>query len=174
MNIKIANRRLIRFSRIVAILILSLSTVSCVKNNDKSSNNTPQPNRRIEKAVPIEKHSGEMGRDSITNNGDKIYDSLDSMPKFPGGESALLEYIGKNTIYPKSALKQGIHGRVIVRFVINKSGKTEKVEAIRSLNPACDREAIRVVKSLPKWIPGKLNGENVSVWFVIPINFRIE
>lgn len=173
MNIKIANRRIIRFWGIVAILILSLSTVSCVKNNN-NSNNAPQPNRSIEKTVPIEKYSGEVGSDSIINNEDIIYNEPDNMPKFPGDEPALLEYISKNTIYPPSALKQGIQGRVIVRFIVNKIGKVEKVEVIRSLNPACDREAIRVVKSFPKWIPAKLNGENVSVFYVIPINFKIK
>lgn len=171
MNIKIANRRLIRFSGIVAILILSLSTVSCVK--DTKSNNESQLNKPDEKSAPSEKYSEKSAND-YTSDENQVYDVIEEMPQFPGGESELLKYLGKNIIYPRSALKQGIHGRVIVRFVINKSGETEKVEVVRSLNPACDREAIRVVKSLPKWIPGKLNGENVSVWFTLPINFKIQ
>lgn len=166
MNIKIANHRLIIISGITLSLILSLSTASY--STKMSSNNTFLQNR------PIEKQSEKPVRDSISNDGDKIYDRPDVMPQFSGGESALLEYIRKNITYPVAALKQGIQGRVIVRFVINKSGRVEKVEIARPIHPACDKEAARIVKSFPKWIPGKLNGENVSVFYVIPINFKIQ
>lgn len=105
---------------------------------------------------------------------EKIFEVIEQMPTFPGGESELLAYLGKNVRYPAAALENNIQGRVILRFVVTKNGDIDRVEVVRSLDPSCDREALRVVKSLPRWIPGKQNGENVSVWFTLPINFKIQ
>jgi periplasmic protein TonB len=105
---------------------------------------------------------------------EKIWDVIEQMPQFPGGESELLGYIGKNLKYPVIAQENGIQGRVIVRFVVSKTGDVDKVEVVRSLDPACDREAMRVVRSLPRWIPGKQNGVNVNVYYTLPITFRLE
>jgi protein TonB len=105
---------------------------------------------------------------------EKPFDVVEQMPTFPGGDSELLSFLSKNVKYPVSALENGIQGRVIVRFVVNKNGEVDRAEILRSLDSACDREALRVVKSMPKWIPGRQNGENVSVWFTLPINFRIQ
>ena len=105
---------------------------------------------------------------------DKVYTVIEQMPQFPGGESELLGYIGKNIHYPVIAQENGIQGKVIVRFVVTKTGAVDKVEVLRQLDPACDKEAIRVVKSLPKFIPGKQNGVNVSVWYTLPITFKLE
>jgi len=105
---------------------------------------------------------------------EKIFEVIEQMPTFPGGEAALLEYISKNIKYPITALENNIQGKVILRFVVTRTGDIDKIEVVHSLDPACDREAIRVVKSLPRWIPGKQNGENVSVWFTLPINFKIQ
>jgi protein TonB len=105
---------------------------------------------------------------------EKIWDVIEQMPQFPGGESELLSYIGKNLKYPVIAQENGIQGRVIVRFVVSKTGDVDKVEVVRSLDPACDKEAMRVVRSLPRWIPGKQNGVNVNVYYTLPITFRLE
>jgi len=111
---------------------------------------------------------------AITQEEEKIFEVIEQMPTFPGGESELLAYLGKNVRYPVAALENNIQGRVILRFVVTKNGDIDRVEVVRSLDPSCDREALRVVKSLPRWIPGKQNGENVSVWFTLPINFKIQ
>jgi len=105
---------------------------------------------------------------------EKVYNVIEQMPVFPGGESELLGYIGKNLKYPIIAQENGIQGKVIVRFVVTKNGSVDKVEVVRQLDPACDREAIRVIRSLPKFIPGKQNGVNVSVWYTLPITFKLE
>ena len=105
---------------------------------------------------------------------EKVYSVIEQMPQFPGGEAELLGYIGKNLKYPVIAQENGIQGKVIVRFVVTKNGSVDKVEVVRQLDPACDREAIRVIRSLPKFIPGKQNGVNVSVWYTLPITFKLE
>ncbi len=104
---------------------------------------------------------------------DKVYTVIEQMPVFPGGEGELLAYIAKNIHYPVIAQENGIQGRVVVRFVVTKTGMVDKVEVLRSLDPSCDKEAIRVVKTLPKFIPGKQNGVNVSVWYTLPVVYKL-
>lgn len=102
-----------------------------------------------------------------------IYDEVEQMPAFPGGDAALYKFIYSNIIYPVAAAEEGISGRVFVRFVVTKSGEVDRVTVLRGKHPALDKEAIRVVKMLPKFIPGKLNGRNVNVWYILPIVFRL-
>ena len=98
--------------------------------------------------------------------------NIEQMPEFPGGEQELLKYIGNNLRYPAISQEMGVQGKVILRFVVSKTGKVDKVEVLRSLDSACDEEAIRVVKLLPRFIPGKQNGINVAVWFTLPITYK--
>lgn len=103
---------------------------------------------------------------AISNN--EPYECVDEMPTFPGGESALFQHIAMCLKCPK----KDIIGKSYVRVIINKNGEIEKPIIIRSLNKRCDKEAINVVRTLPKWIPGKLNGKNVAVYLTIPISFN--
>ena len=105
---------------------------------------------------------------------DHVYQVIEQMPQYPGGESELMSYIAKNLKYPVIAQENGIQGKVILRFVVSKSGQVDKIEVVRSLDPACDKEAVRVVKTLQRWIPGKQNGVNVSVYYTLPIAFKLE
>jgi len=105
---------------------------------------------------------------------DKVYTVIEQNPQFPGGDAELLKYISSHINYPAVALENGIQGKVMLRFVVTKTGQVDKVEIIRSLDPACDKEAVRVVKTLPKFIPGKQNGINVAVWYNLPVTFRLE
>jgi protein TonB len=105
---------------------------------------------------------------------EKIYTVIEQMPQFPGGEGELLAYIGKNLKYPVIAQENGIQGKVIVRFEVTKTGGVDKVEVVRQLDAACDKEAMRVIRSLPKFIPGRQNGVNVNVWYTLPITFKLE
>jgi len=105
---------------------------------------------------------------------EKVYTVVEQMPQFPGGESAMLSTIGQNLKYPVIAQENGIQGKVIVRFLVEKDGSISKVEVVRSLDPACDKEAIRLIRLLPKFIPAKQNGVNVSVWYTLPITFKLE
>ncbi|MDE5843810.1 MAG: TonB family protein [Muribaculaceae bacterium] len=102
-----------------------------------------------------------------------VYRSVEKMPQFPGGEMALLQYIAKNMRYPESAVKANEEGRVVISFVIGADGKVGETKILRSRGEALDAEAIRVVKSLPDFIPGQSNGKNVPVWYNFPINFKL-
>lgn len=105
---------------------------------------------------------------------EKVWEVIEQMPQYPGGETELLSFIAKSIRYPAIAQENGIQGRVIIRFVVSKIGVVSNVEVVRSLDPACDKEAVRVVKTLPKWIPGKQNGVNVAVLYTLPITFRLQ
>ena len=105
---------------------------------------------------------------------EKIYSMADKMPQFPGGENELLNYIGHNLIYPKIAQQNGIQGKVIIRFIVNKTGKVEKAEIVKSLDPECDKEALRVINKLPHFIPGEVKGKKVAVYYTLPITFKLE
>lgn len=105
---------------------------------------------------------------------EKVYEIVEQMPRFPGGEEALLSWINKHLRYPAAALDQGIEGRVMVRFVVTGSGKVGDVQIIKKVDPYLDKEAKRVIASLPDFIPGKQQGKPVSVWYTCPIIFELE
>lgn len=102
-----------------------------------------------------------------------IYQVVEKMPQYPGGESALMAFIGANLRYPVIAQENGIQGTVYIRFVVTKLGNVDNVEVIRSLDPACDKEAVRVIRLLPQWIPGTQQGANVSVYYTLPIKYKL-
>ena len=104
----------------------------------------------------------------------KVFAAVEQMPQFPGGESALMQYISKNIKYPPVAMENGIQGRVVVQFVVTKTGKIGEVKIARGKDPDLDKEAMRVVKSLPDFIPGKMNGQAVNVWYTLPVTFKLQ
>lgn len=104
---------------------------------------------------------------------DEIFTVVEKEPAFPGGEDALYEYIGKNIVYPRQAREAGIEGVVVVEFVVEPSGKLSNVIAKRKVAPSLDEEAVRVVKTLPAWSPGKQRGKAVRTLFRLPINFQL-
>ena len=106
---------------------------------------------------------------------DVIFQVVESMPEFPGGQQALFKYLAENVKYPVIAQENGIQGRVICQFVVNKDGSIVDVVAVRSSGEASlDKEAIRVIKSMPKWKPGKQRGKPVRVKYTVPVNFRLQ
>ncbi|MBD8389820.1 energy transducer TonB [Dysgonomonas sp. BGC7] len=105
---------------------------------------------------------------------EKPFVTVEQMPSFPGGETEMHKFIGENLKYPVVAQESGIQGRVTIRFVVTKNGTISDVTVIRGIDPSCDREAVRVVKAMPKWIPGKQNGLNVPVYFTLPIVFKLK
>ena len=104
----------------------------------------------------------------------EIFSHVEVMPSFPGGDKEMMKWLGENINYPAIAQEQNIQGRVILRFVVGPDGAVGAVEVQRSLDPSCDREAIRVVKKMPKWIPGKQNGNPVSVYYTLPVLFQLK
>jgi len=103
----------------------------------------------------------------------KPYITVEQMPEFPGGQEAMNEYIYSNLHYPSTLVEMGIEGRVTLRFTVTKEGDIKDILVIRGVEKDMDREAIRVVDCIPKWEPGKQNGEAVDVYFTLPIVFRI-
>ena len=104
----------------------------------------------------------------------KIFDVVEQMPHFNGGDAALMEYLQKNIKYPVIAEENGIQGRVVTTFVVERDGSITDVKVIKSVDPSLDKEAVRVVKSMPKWVPGKQNGSAVRVKFTLPVTFRLQ
>lgn len=104
----------------------------------------------------------------------KIFGAAEEMPSFPGGEKALMQYIKDNTYYPEEMCEGAAQGRVMVGFVINEDGSISDVKVLRSLTPECDEVAVKIVKGMPKWNPGKQNGKAVKTKYTVPVSFRTE
>jgi protein TonB len=111
-----------------------------------------------------------VGEDTIS----APYSVVEQMPEFPGGEAALQKYLANSIKYPRIATENGIQGKVYVNFVVDKGGSISNVKIVRGVDSSLDQEAVRVIKAMPKWIPGKQNGEAVRVSFTVPINFVLE
>lgn len=105
---------------------------------------------------------------------EEIFTAVEQMPQFPGGEAELMKYVANHIKYPTMAAENNIQGRVVVKFVVKKDGSVSEVQVLRGKDPDLDKEAVRVVRTLPKFIPGKMNGQAVSVWFTLPINFKLQ
>ena len=102
-----------------------------------------------------------------------IFSNPETMPQFPGGTKALAKYLSTKIKYPQEARKAGAQGRVILSFIVGADGSISNVKPIKSVHPALDAEAIRVIKAMPKWTPGRQNGKNVRVKYTIPVNFKM-
>lgn len=108
-----------------------------------------------------------------TKKNNMVFDVVEVMPQFPGGQIAMLQYLMKNIKYPEQAVKEGIQGRVTVRFIVEKDGSISDVKPVLSVHPLLNKEAVRVVESMPKWTPGKQNGKPVRVRFNLPVMFKL-
>ncbi len=103
-----------------------------------------------------------------------IFQVVEKMPSFPGGDAALFKFLNDNVKYPVIAQENGVQGRVICQFVVNRDGSIVDVEVVRSIDPSLDKEAIRVIKSMPKWSPGQQRGKPVRVKYTLPVNFKLQ
>ena len=110
----------------------------------------------------------------IVPTDDQVFMVVEQMPEFPGGEQALRDFIAKAIVYPKIAMENGIQGKVFVTFIINKNGSVSNTKIARGVDPILDKEALRVVNSMPIWKPGKQKGKDVAVSYTIPINFALK
>ncbi|WP_024989698.1 energy transducer TonB [Segatella albensis] len=104
----------------------------------------------------------------------KVFDMVEQMPSYPGGTGALMSYLNSNIKYPVVAQENGVQGRVIVGFVVERDGSITDVNILKSVDPSLDREAARVVRSMPRWTPGKQNGQAVRVKYNVPVTFRLQ
>lgn len=114
-----------------------------------------------------------VGDDSTVSDKEKVYQVVEQQPSFPGGREELFKYLAYNVKYPIDAAENKIEGRVLVTFVVEHDGSISNVNVANSVYPSLDKESIRVVSGMPKWIPGKANGKTVRVKYTIPITFRL-
>ena len=112
---------------------------------------------------------------SIKSGDGEAFILVSEMPQFPGGMTALYKFIGGKITYPEKAKEKGIQGKCFIKFVVKKNGKVGKIEVQQGVEgcPECDKEAVKAVKALPNFIPGKNEGKPVAVWFQLPINFKL-
>ena len=116
----------------------------------------------------------DLVNDNYDASNDEVFHSSGHMPCFPGGDGALMRFINDNLKYPPEALKNRIEGKVIVQFVVTKTGKVEKVKVARAVNKELDQEAVRLIKMLPDFSPGRnAMGEPVNVWYTLPVIFKL-
>ena len=114
-----------------------------------------------------------VGKNEAPNEG-KVFDLVEQMPQFPGGKEKLNEYLSTHVQYPKEAIEKGIQGCITVAFVVNRDGSISDPKVVRSIDSALDKEALRVINSMPRWNPGKQNGKNVRVNYTVPVYFRLQ
>ena len=110
----------------------------------------------------------------MTPDKNGVYQIVEEMPQYPGGEDALMDYVSKNVVYPSEAQEKGISGRVFVGFIVEKDGSVSNVKVLRGIGGGCDEEAVRVIKGMPKWKPGKQDGKPVRVSYMMPIIFKLQ
>lgn len=170
---------LLKYSLVVPLalaLIISSNAQAIVSKAKEALNETtaiaaPQ-NTQQKQAQPVKTEMKFVP--PVIEKDKQIFQVVEKMPQYPGGEAALMKYISETVKYPASAAEKNIQGRVIVRFVVNTDGKIEQTEVIRSVDPAIDKEAVRVVNAMPQWIAGEQGGKKVSVYFTLPINFKLD
>lgn len=110
----------------------------------------------------------------VNEDENQIFVFVEEYPEFPNGEENLYKYLGSNIKYPHEALENGIQGTVVVKFVVEKDGSISNVKAVRKIGGGCDEEAVRVVKRMPRWKPGKQSGKPVRTEFTLPIQFKLK
>jgi len=154
-----SNRRsLMKLLALIPIVAIALAA-NAEKVIDVSYERTSEP-----QVMPLQ----------IQGDDDEAFDVVEQMPEFPGGMEALFKFLTENIHYPKSALEAKIEGRVLAQFVIAKDGSVVKSKIVKSVDPALDAEALRLINAMPNWTPGKQNGKVVPVKFTVPINFSLD
>jgi len=176
---KTSKAGLLKYSLIVPLALALIISSNAQTIVNKTKKVIPTTQKKVTTETPkVIAPSVEPTTPVISKNkkatDEKIYESVDKMPEYPGGINALIDYIGKNLQYPKEAMEKGIQGKVIIRFVVNTSGKVEKSEVLRSVDAEIDNEALRIVNTMHQWTPGEQNGKKVSVYYVLPIKFKLD
>ena len=138
-----------------------------VETQDLNINAEVEQNEVIEEYVPVE-----VEEDEVVEQ--EIFQIVEEMPSFPGGDQKMMEYVAKNIKYPQIARETGVQGKVFVNFVVEPDGSVSNVKILRGIGGGCDEEAMRVVKSMPKWKPGKQRGRAVRVSYILPVNFKLQ
>ena len=146
-------------SPILAAVLLTAATASAQQLSEGGDETLSQLTQtEYENSEPVE---------------DEIYTEVEESPQFPGGDAALMTFIQSRIHYPFAAKEIGLEGRVVVKFVVQKDGTLDQIAVARGVHPMLDDEALRVIRDLPDFIPGKQNGEPVDVWYMVPVEFKL-
>ncbi len=149
--------------------IIALSALLLLLNSNLKAQNVVNPTNEKDNITILRA----VGDDSTVSDKEKVYQVVEQQPSFPGGREELFKYLAYNVKYPIDAAENKIEGRVLVTFVVEHDGSISNVNVANSVYPSLDKESIRVVSGMPKWIPGKANGKTVRVKYTIPITFRL-
>ena len=156
------NYSLILTSVALIVLLFSCGESEREEATSTANSNTESAETRAEKSASKTEFTGE------------VYEIVEQMPEYPGGLTALMNYLRENIHYPAAAQSAGIEGRVIVSFIVEPNGSVSNVEVVRGVDSNLDQEALRVVRQMPKWKPGKQEGSTVRVKFHLPIKFMLK
>ena len=137
------------------------------KDNDKGTEDR-NVTKTLKDEVVVEKKT------EVKQEKEEVFRSVEQMPTFPGGDAALMKYLSSHIQYPTIAAENNVQGKVVVQFVVTKTGKVGEVRVVRSVDRDLDKEAVRVCKSLPDFIPGRQNGQPVAVWYTLPVQFKLQ
>lgn len=137
-----------RVALVVSVVLTSLACVAAEYSNQNSARNVQEKQ--------------------------DVYRSVEQMPQFPGGEAALMKYLQSQIKYPPGAMKDSVQGRVVVQFVVDSTGHVGEIKVVRSVREDLDAEAVRVIKTLPRFAPGRVCGKAVSVWYTLPVTFKLK
>lgn len=149
--------------------IIALSALLLLLDSNLKAQNVVNPTNEKDNITILRA----VGDDSTVSDKEKVYQIVEQQPSFPGGREELFKYLAYNVRYPIDAAENKIEGRVLVTFVVEHDGSISNVNVANSVYPSLDKESIRVVSGMPKWIPGKANGKTVRVKYTIPITFRL-
>ena len=167
----------LRALAVVPVIALALLAFANTKSVAAVVTANGQQDRAVQSTmqspVAVERNAEAQVTDESNPQSETIYKSVEQMPMFPGGEAGLLRYLQENIQYPPEAAKDNVQGRVILQFVVDKTGQVGEVKILRSVSEELDAEAVRVVKTLPKFEPGRQDGQPVSVWYTLPVSFNI-
>ena len=148
----------------------STTTFIRIDNRSHLDSIRPEDLHHLPLIIEPDKEDGYMAEEVDTT---KVYDVVERMPSFPGGNQKMQDFIEENLHYPKECAEKGLQGRVIIDFVVERNGTLTNIRVVKSVDPALDKEALRIVKMMPKWIPGRQSDKKVRVKYIIPITFQL-
>ena len=167
----------LRALAVVPVIALALLAFANTKSVAAVVTANGQQDRAVQSTmqspVAVEQNAEAQVTNESNPQSETIYKSVEQMPMFPGGEIELIKYLSQNIQYPPEAAKNNVQGRVILQFVVDKTGQVGEVKVVRSVSEELDAEAVRVVKTLPKFEPGRQDGKPVAVWYTLPVSFNI-
>ncbi len=167
----------LRALAVVPVIALALLAFANTKSVAAVVTANGQQDRAVQSTmqspVAVERNAEAQVTNESNPQSETIYKSVEQMPMFPGGEIELIKYLSQNIQYPPEAAKNNVQGRVILQFVVDKTGQVGEVKVVRSVSEELDAEAVRVVKTLPKFEPGRQDGQPVAVWYTLPVSFNI-